>query len=317
MTSTFTRGLLAGAAGSALLTAAGYADMALTGRPASTVPGRAVAELLRRTGRPVPDDSRLRALGELSGIGTGLTIAVVVSALRGAGVRLPARVGAPAIGALAMAATDVSYARLGVSDPRAWTRAEWVRDVVPHLAYGIGVHATLAAPERRRPHLSTGTGTGVGTEGVDSLEEDGRHPGGRGLLGRSLVLGLAAGGRSSLGYLAAARLAHRKAVTVGATAAMAAEFVADKLPATPNRLLPGPLAGRAAAGAVGGLALARHAGRPVLAPAAVGLVGAVLGSILGAAWRDVAQARGWVIQGAVAEDLVALAMAWAALRQPA
>src|SRR3954447_2871640 len=135
MTTTLRRGLLAGAAGSTLLTAAAYADMALTGRPASDVPERAVAELLRRAGVSVPKGPALQALGALSGIGTGLAVGVVVSALRSAGVRLPARAGAPAIGALAMAATDVSIARLGVSDPRSWTGADWVRDVVPHLAY--------------------------------------------------------------------------------------------------------------------------------------------------------------------------------------
>ncbi len=303
MTSTMTRGLLAGAAGTALLTGAAYADMALTGRPASTVPEQAVAELLRRAGVSVPDQSRLQALGALSGIGTGLAVGVVVSALRSTGVRLPARAGAPAIGALAMAATDVSIARLGVSDPRAWTTADWVRDVVPHLAYGIGVHATLDAADRRRRR-----------HGEDA---EGRKPGRRGVLGRSLVLGVAAGGRSSLGFLAAARLAHRKPVSVGAAAAVAAEIVGDKLPATPSRLQPGPLAGRAVAGAVGGVALARQNRSNVVAPAVVGLVGAVLGSILGAAWRDVAGQRGWVVQGAVAEDVVALTLAWAALRQPA
>ncbi len=299
-----TRGLLAGAAGTTLLTAATYADMAMTGRPPSAVPEQVVAELLKRAGVKVPGGNQLSALAALSGIGTGVAVGVVASALRSAGVRLPAVVGAPAIGALAMAATDLSIARLGVSDPRGWTPTDWVRDVVPHLAYGIGVRATLDATERH-------------TTGPGERDDVGRgRRGRRGLLARSALIGVAAGGRSSLGYLAAARLSHRRPVTIAAAAGVATEIVVDKLPSTPSRLEPGPLAGRVAAGAVGGVALARRAGHPLVAPAIVGGVSAVVGSVVGAAWRDVAARRGWTLPGAVAEDVVSLALAWAAMRQP-
>jgi uncharacterized membrane protein len=203
-----------------------------------------------------------------------------------------------------MAATDLSIARLGVSDPRGWTPTDWVRDVVPHLAYGIGVRATLDATERH-------------TTGPGKSDDGGRgHRGRRGLLARSALIGVAAGGRSSLGYLAAARLSHRRPVTIAAVAGVATEIVVDKLPSTPSRLEPGPLAGRVAAGAVGGVALARRAGHPLIAPAIVGGVSAVVGSVVGAAWRDVAARRGWTLPGAVTEDVVSLALAWAAMRQP-
>jgi uncharacterized membrane protein len=304
MTSTMTRGLLAGAAGTTLLTAATYADMALTGRPPSAVPEQVVTELLRRAGVKTPSDNQLSALAALSGIGTGVALGVVASALRSAGVRLPAVVGAPAIGALAMAATDLSIATLGVSDPRGWTPTDWVRDVVPHLAYGIGVRATLDATERRAGNPAEKDDVGRGRRGR------------AGLLGRSVLMGIAAGGRSSFGYLAAARLSHRRPVTIAAAAGVATEVVVDKLPSTPSRLEPGPLAGRVAAGAVGGVALARRAGQPLLAPAVVGGVSAVLGSVLGVAWRDLAARRGWTVPGAVVEDVASLALAWAAMRQP-
>jgi hypothetical protein len=34
---------------------------------------------------------------------------------------------------------------LGVSDPRTWSAADWISDVVPHLAYGVVTYVTLAA----------------------------------------------------------------------------------------------------------------------------------------------------------------------------
>jgi hypothetical protein len=98
MTSVLVRGALAGATGTALLTATTYLDMALTGRPASRAPERTVAELLRRANLPVPDDHRLTALGALSGIATGIGVGAAVAVVRAAGVRVPAVIGAPAIG---------------------------------------------------------------------------------------------------------------------------------------------------------------------------------------------------------------------------
>lgn len=299
MTSTLARGLLAGAAGTALLTAATYADMALTGRAASRVPQETVAALLRRAGRPVPDEARLTALGALAGVATGLGVGVAASVLRTAGVRLPSVVGAPAIGALAMAATDASTAALGVSDPRSWTAADWTRDAVPHLAYGIGVRATLDASDRRGEHAGE---TAPATRPR------------RRLLGRSVLIGLAAGGRSSLGYLALARLSSRPAARVAAGAAVVGEVAIDKAPFTPSRLEPGPLLGRAAAGGVGGFALARRDHAPVVLPTVLGVGGAVIGSVLGAAWREIAQRQGWPWPAAFAEDAASLGLAWAALR---
>jgi hypothetical protein len=37
---------------------------------------------------------------------------------------------------------------LGVTDPRAWSLVDWISDVVPHLAYGAVVKATLDAFDR-------------------------------------------------------------------------------------------------------------------------------------------------------------------------
>jgi hypothetical protein len=34
--------------------------------------------------------------------------------------------------------------RMGITDPRHWSTADWLADAVPHLAYGVVTHATLA-----------------------------------------------------------------------------------------------------------------------------------------------------------------------------
>ena len=305
MTSIIAKGVLAGASGTALLTATTYLDMALTGRPASSAPDRTVAALLRRADLPVPGDDRLAALGALSGIATGLGVGVIAALVRARGVRLPAAVGAPAVGALAMVATDASMAVLGVSDPRSWSAADWTRDVVPHLAYGVGVRATLDTLDKRvQPTTAERKAPGRPAAG---------RPRGR-LLGRSLLLGLAAGGRSSLGYLAVARNSPWPAATAVAAVSVVGEVVADKLPVTPSRLDPLPLLGRVTAGAVGGLALARGRHANVILPALVGAGGAVAGSVLGAAWREIAASNGWTWQAALAEDAASLALAWTAFR---
>jgi uncharacterized membrane protein len=303
MTSPLSRGLISGAVGTTALMAVTYADMALTGRASSRAPEETVATLLRRSGRPVPQDNALTGLGALSGIATGVGIGVVASLLRSAGVRLPAAVGGPAIGALAMAATDVPMMRLRVSDPRTWTAADWTRDVVPHLAYGIGVRTTMDRLDRVAP----------GPADAEAASEP-SSPWTRSVLGRSLLIGLASGGRSSLGLFAAARLADKPKVTAGAAVAVAAEMVADKLPTTPERLEPAPLLGRATAGGIGGWAVARQQGANPVFPTAVGVVAAVVGSVLGAAGRQLASDQGWAWPGAVAEDAISLGLAWAALR---
>ncbi|WP_169797062.1 hypothetical protein [Peterkaempfera griseoplana] len=51
--------------------------------------------------------------------------------------------------ALAMSAADMPTARLGVTDPRGWSAADWLSDAVPHLVYGLVTHGAVAAVERR------------------------------------------------------------------------------------------------------------------------------------------------------------------------
>jgi hypothetical protein len=47
-----------------------------------------------------------------------------------------------------MAATDGSMAALKISDPRTWSRTDWLSDLVPHLVYGTVTYATLQALDK-------------------------------------------------------------------------------------------------------------------------------------------------------------------------
>lgn len=293
------RGLAAGAAGVTALNAVTYLDMALRGRSASEAPEQTVDALTGALGADIPGRGQTRsnrrtALGALSGIGTGLAVGVAQSAARAGGFRLPGPIGAVVAGAAAMAASDVPMATLGISDPRSWTPSAWLSDAIPHLAYGAAtcavVHAQPTAPEQahdlqaQRPPVA--------------------------LLARSAALGLASGGRSSLG-LAGPTLTAGPARAASAAAALmvGGELIADKLPATPSRLVPPALSLRMLSGAGGATALAhREQAVPTLA-AAVGAAGAAAGSWSGAAWRGWAANRMPDWQAALIEDTVAVLLA--------
>lgn len=144
------KGALAGAAGTTALNAATYVDMTWRARPASELPQQAVDKLADQAGHPVPGsgeekENRLTGLGSLSGIATGVGIGMA-TALLGPFVRkLPVGLSSLLIGAGAMAATDTSLVRLGLTDPSAWSTTDWLSDALPHLAYGIVTALSLRA----------------------------------------------------------------------------------------------------------------------------------------------------------------------------
>ena len=149
----FLAGAAAGAAGTAALNAATFLDMAVRGRGTSSTPEQTVEAIEDRLPVSVPGegeirDHRVSGLGSLSGIVTGVGIGAVFGLLRRAGVRPPAPLGALLIGATAMASTDLSMAALGVSDPRTWSAADWLSDLLPHLAYGALTDAVLRSLDR-------------------------------------------------------------------------------------------------------------------------------------------------------------------------
>ncbi|MEV6837153.1 hypothetical protein AB0N17_22040 [Streptomyces sp. NPDC051133] len=152
MMQSIVRGGVAGAAGTTVLNAVTYADMALRGRPSSQAPSETVDRISRRAGHPVPGseetrENRLSGLGALSGIAVGCGTGVAVALLRRAGIRMPWWLGGMATGALAMAASDVPMAGLGVSDPTTWSAKDWTSDVVPHLMYGLVTYGVVTASD--------------------------------------------------------------------------------------------------------------------------------------------------------------------------
>jgi hypothetical protein len=147
------QGAAAGAAGATALNAATYLDMVLRARPSSSSPEQIVEELSRRTGVEIPGSAedrpnRLQGLGALSGLAVAVLVGVLAGELRFAVLRLGPVLGTVLLGGTAMAATDVSMARLGVSDPSGWDAASWASDAVPHLAFGAVAYGTLAALSR-------------------------------------------------------------------------------------------------------------------------------------------------------------------------
>ncbi len=146
------RGAAAGAAGVTALNAVTYLDMTYRARPASDTPQQLVERVADGVGVDVPGSederqNRLQGLGPLAGILTGVAVGAVAGAVRAAGVRLPAAVAAPLVGAAAMAGADVPLAVTRLSDPRTWAASDWAADVVPHLAYGAVVEAVLRATD--------------------------------------------------------------------------------------------------------------------------------------------------------------------------
>jgi hypothetical protein len=141
-------GAAAGAAGTTALNAATYIDMSVRARPASGTPQQTVEKLAEKADLQVTDDNRLAGLGSLSGIATGVGVGAAFGLLRRLGLRPPMPVGALLVGLTAMAATDGSMAALKISDPRTWSRTDWLSDLVPHLVYGTVTYAMLQALDK-------------------------------------------------------------------------------------------------------------------------------------------------------------------------
>jgi hypothetical protein len=136
------RGAVAGAAGTTALNAVTYLDMTVRGRPASSTPEKTVEQVADELDTRIPgseeqQEARKSALGALLGIAAGTGVGAAFGLVRGMGLRLPAWLAAPAAGAVAMAAGNGPMVALGVTDPRSWSRVDWMSDVVPHLAYGV------------------------------------------------------------------------------------------------------------------------------------------------------------------------------------
>jgi hypothetical protein len=152
MPNTIIRGIAAGALGTTALNMTTYLDMAIRGRPSSSVPEQDVQTLADRVGVDLTaggsDEqaaNRRQGLGALTGYLTGIAIGAAYGALRPLAPNSPTPVAAVALGLGAMAATDGVTTIMGNADPREWSASSWVMDVVFHLAYGAATAAGYEA----------------------------------------------------------------------------------------------------------------------------------------------------------------------------
>jgi hypothetical protein len=152
-------GLAAGAAGTTALNAITYLDMAVRGRPESSTPEDSVRRLAETVGaRDLATSEEKQAVHRRAGVAALLGILTGVAAGAGYSVlrrlaglqRPPGLLEGAALGGLAMLGSNGPMTVMGVTDPRDWSAADWVADVVPHLGYGLAAAGTLNLIERRR-----------------------------------------------------------------------------------------------------------------------------------------------------------------------
>lgn len=146
-------GMIAGAAGSAVLNFITYADMLIRGRPSSTVPAETAARMADTVGvdlggREQAAESRRTAAGALLGYGAGIGVGALYGVVERRLPGLPLPLSAALVGAAAMAASDVPATASGATDPRKWGASGWLADVVPHLGYGLATVAVHRALRR-------------------------------------------------------------------------------------------------------------------------------------------------------------------------
>jgi hypothetical protein len=154
MLSSLMRGAAAGAAGTTALQATTYLDMVLRGRSASSTPEQTVERISKAVGTEIPGDETARAnrtsgLGAMLGMVTGTVVGIGYGLVRELGWRPPLLLGGLVSGVAAIAGTNGPMTALGITDPRSWSPADWLSDVVPHIAYGVVTAATFAATEHR------------------------------------------------------------------------------------------------------------------------------------------------------------------------
>lgn len=139
-------GLLAGLAGSSALNALTYLDMVVRARPASGTPEETARRITEAAGIDLGSEDRAAnrrsglgpLLGYLAAVSSAVTFALLT---RDRHPALP--LAAAALGGTAMLAADAPMTALGVTDPRRWSRVDWLADAVPHLVFGAVTALTL------------------------------------------------------------------------------------------------------------------------------------------------------------------------------
>lgn len=119
-------GLVAGAIGTALFTAVEYAEMAVTRRSASLVPGKVLVAMTG--GDPQTDVERARKWNLPTHFLHGTMLGVVLAALSLLGW---SAVVTPVVFYVVVLGGDwLLYSVLGVTKPSQWSAADWARELV-------------------------------------------------------------------------------------------------------------------------------------------------------------------------------------------
>jgi hypothetical protein len=147
------RGAAAGAAGTTALNAVTYLDMAVRGRGTSSTPEQTVEKLAATVHLPIPGEgdtrrNRVQGLGPLMGQVGGIGVGVVGGLARASGYRSAKPVGITLTTLGVLLVANGPMTALGITDPRTWSRTDWLSDLVPHLAYGAVVKTTMDAFDR-------------------------------------------------------------------------------------------------------------------------------------------------------------------------
>lgn len=131
----------------------------------------------------------------------------------------------------------------------------------------------------------------------------------------ALLAAAANQGRFAAGAAGPLALLRSRNTVIGLGLSAAGEMVGDKLPMTPSRLDPLPLAGRIGIGGAAGAAVAREAGRAVGLGAGLGAAAAALGAFGGYRLRAAAAEATGLPDPlvAVVEDALAIGIGLASL----
>lgn len=150
------RGLVAGAAGTLALNAVTYLDMAVRGRPASSVPADAAQRLAEGLGVDLGGDAetvaaRREGLGALLGFASGLGLGAGYGVFVRRSGRIPIAVGTAGLTVVAMVGANGPATMADLTDPREWGIEGWLEDIAPHVLYGLvtaTVHDSISRPAR-------------------------------------------------------------------------------------------------------------------------------------------------------------------------
>ncbi len=129
-------GIVAGAAGTAMLNAATYADMAIRARPPSKVPKRVVKEFARWTGAQRVPPERVQGLSMLLGYADGFASGVLFGVLRPRMRGVPFFIAGLGLAAFTMLLSEGTATAMGKTNPRKWGLSGWLADLVPRTLYG-------------------------------------------------------------------------------------------------------------------------------------------------------------------------------------